>query len=123
MGLPGKVDQKVWTFSSSSGKRTYEATLHTDGVASCNCMGWTRRIAADGSRNCKHTRMIVDGTADMNCVDSHDYSQSGQTQKAAQKVPAQKASAKKEAKKQVAADPIVIRGPVVRKIILNKNRG
>jgi len=75
MGLPGKVEKKVWAFESSSGSKIYHTILHTDGVVSCDCPGWTRRVAPDGSRSCKHTRAVDMGTADMECVGTPvDYS-------------------------------------------------
>ena len=49
---------KTWTFASSSNpNKAYETQLHDDHV-SCGCPGWTRRVAADGSRSCKHTRWV-----------------------------------------------------------------
>ena len=65
---------KVWTFPSDSNPDIeYETLQYTDGTTSCNCKGWTRRIAADGSRSCKHTRYVDMGTADANCKASHNY--------------------------------------------------
>jgi predicted nucleic acid-binding Zn finger protein len=64
---------KVWTFSSSSSSKEYETLLYTDGSTSCNCPGWTRRVAADGSRSCKHTRMVHQGIADSRCDACADY--------------------------------------------------
>lgn len=50
---------RVWTFASGSNPNMqYEALLYADGTVSCNCKGWTRRVAADGSRSCKHTRKV-----------------------------------------------------------------
>lgn len=49
--------QQVWTFASDSNPdRVYQTLRYTDGTASCNCPGWTRRVAGAGSRSCKHTR-------------------------------------------------------------------
>jgi hypothetical protein len=46
---------KVWTFASDSNPSVeYETLQYTDGTSSCNCKGWTRRVAPDGSRSCKH---------------------------------------------------------------------
>lgn len=42
---------------SSSSPTLYTATLWADGTASCNCPGWTRRIA-DGHRECKHSKEL-----------------------------------------------------------------
>jgi hypothetical protein len=65
---------KVWTFQSDSNPDVYYETLQlADGTTSCNCMGWTRRVASDGSRSCKHTRYIDMGIADHHCTAAHDY--------------------------------------------------
>jgi len=57
--------RKVWTFRSDSNPNTeYETLQFVDGTTSCNCKGWTRRVAADGSRSCKHTCYVDMGTAD-----------------------------------------------------------
>lgn len=50
---------RKFRFESSSGNGVYETLLYTDGTTSCNCPGWTRRVAADGSRSCKHTRQVA----------------------------------------------------------------
>lgn len=64
---------QVWEFQSSSSTKTYETLQYTDGSTSCNCPGWTRRVAADGTRTCKHIRMVDMGTADRECTGHHDY--------------------------------------------------
>ena len=64
---------KCWTFASSSGRGRYQTLLYADGSTSCDCPGWCRRIASDGSRSCKHTRSVLMGTADRECETSHDY--------------------------------------------------
>jgi hypothetical protein len=65
---------KVWTFPSDSNpSKSYETLQYTDGSTSCNCMGWTRRVAADGSRSCKHTRFVNQGIANSHCTSSHAY--------------------------------------------------
>ena len=65
---------RVWTFASESNPNIeYETLQYSDGSTSCNCKGWTRRVAADGSRSCKHTRLVDMGTADTNCTATHDY--------------------------------------------------
>jgi hypothetical protein len=70
---------KVWTFVSDSNLNLqYETLQYTDGSTSCNCKGWTRRVAADGSRSCKHTRYVDMGTADKNCTATHTYQTSKQ---------------------------------------------
>ena len=65
---------QVWTFQSDSNPdREYETLQYTDGSTSCNCPGWTRRVAADGKRSCKHTRLVDQGRADSHAVASHSY--------------------------------------------------
>ena len=65
---------KVWQFASSSNpSKSYETLQYSDGSTSCGCPGWTRRVAADGSRTCKHTRAVDMSTADSECTSSHDY--------------------------------------------------
>ena len=69
-----KPIQKVWTFSSDSNPdKEYQTLQYTDGSTSCNCAGWTRRVAQDGNRSCKHTRSVDMGTADRHCTATHDY--------------------------------------------------
>lgn len=69
-----KPIQRVWTFASDSDSdREYQTLQYADGSMSCNCAGWTRRVAADGSRSCKHTRWVDLGTADRHCTATHDY--------------------------------------------------
>jgi hypothetical protein len=64
---------KCWTFLSSRGDRRYQTLLYADGSASCDCPGWCRRVAGDGSRSCRHTRAVELGTADRECDSMHDY--------------------------------------------------
>ena len=67
---------KVWVFRSDSNPDLeYETLLLDDGTTSCNCMGWTRRVAPDGTRSCKHTRSVDLGRADQHCVAVHNYQQ------------------------------------------------
>jgi hypothetical protein len=67
---------RVWTFASDSDpRRQYETLEYSDCTHSCNCPGWTRRLAADGSRSCKHTRLVDMGTADHHCTATHNYQQ------------------------------------------------
>ena len=41
---------KVWTFRSDSDPDVrYQTLQYTDGNTSCECRGWCRRLAADGS--------------------------------------------------------------------------
>jgi hypothetical protein len=62
----------TFTFASSSGSKTYETIQYVDLNTSCNCMGWTRRVGPDGSRTCKHTRMIDTGRADVEALSVWD---------------------------------------------------
>jgi hypothetical protein len=65
---------RVWTFASDSNPNIeYETLQYTDGTTSCNCKGWIRRVAPDGSRSCKHTRSVDMGTADRQCKATHSY--------------------------------------------------
>jgi hypothetical protein len=64
---------KCWTFASSSGRGRYQTLLYADGSTSCDCPGWCKCTAADGSRSCKHTRAVLMGTANRECESMHDY--------------------------------------------------
>lgn len=67
--------RQVWTFRSDSNPDIeYQTLQYLDSSTSCNCPGWTRRVAADGSRSCKHTRWVDLGTADRHCAATHNYS-------------------------------------------------
>lgn len=67
---------KVWTFRSDSNPRkTYETLKYIDGTTSCGCPGWTRRVAANGERSCKHTRLVDQGIADSECESTHSYTE------------------------------------------------
>ena len=69
-----KQINRVWTFVSDSNPNIeYETLQYSDGTTSCNCMGWTRRVAVDGSRSCKHLRAVDMGTADRTCKATHNY--------------------------------------------------
>jgi len=69
-----KTISQVWTFNSDSNPDVqYETLRYTDQSMSCNCPGWTRRVAADGSRSCRHTRAVDMGTADQQSTASHSY--------------------------------------------------
>jgi hypothetical protein len=71
--------RQVWTFTSDSNPyKEYETLQYLDGSTSCNCKGWTRRVAADGSRCCKHTRYVDLQQADRHCIATHRY-QTNQT--------------------------------------------
>lgn len=71
--MSGAAIAKCWTFASSSGRGHYQTLLYADGTTSCECPGWCRRVAADGSRSCKHTRSVLMGSADRECERMHDY--------------------------------------------------
>lgn len=59
----------AWRFTSSSGDWLYKSLLYDDHSMSCDCPGWTRRVAADGSRSCKHIRSLqVDGNAGLSAT-------------------------------------------------------
>jgi hypothetical protein len=74
-----KTISKVWTFLSDSNPNVqYETLQFMDGTTSCNCKGWTRRVAADGSRSCKHARYVDMGIADQQCTATHDYQNQSQ---------------------------------------------
>jgi hypothetical protein len=64
---------KCWIFLSSRGDRRYQTLLYADESTSCDCPGWCRRVATDGSRSCRHTRAVTLGTADRECDSMHDY--------------------------------------------------
>lgn len=69
-----KPIRQVWTFRSDSDPGTqYETLRYSDGSTSCGCKGWTRRVAPDGSRSCKHTRWVDQGMADRHCIATHNY--------------------------------------------------
>ena len=69
-----KPIRKVWTFRSDSDPDIeYQTLQYADGSTSCPCKGWTRRVALDGSRSCKHTRWVDLGTADLHCAAAHNY--------------------------------------------------
>jgi hypothetical protein len=56
---------RVWSCASDSNPNLeYQTLQYADGSTTCNCKGWTRRVASNGSRSCKHTRLVVMGAAD-----------------------------------------------------------
>lgn len=63
-----KTIAQSWAFRSSSGDQIYQTLRYTDGSTSCDCPGWTRRVGADGSRTCKHTRSVEMGVADSESI-------------------------------------------------------
>lgn len=69
----------VWVFESSDGTKTYQTLKWSDGSTSCDCAGWTRRVAvkigANGPekvRTCKHVRMVIAGCASEYCLKNSD---------------------------------------------------
>lgn len=55
---------KAWNFRSDSNPdKMYQTRLYDDRSLSCNCPGWTRRR----ERICRHTTMVLGGTADQCC--------------------------------------------------------
>lgn len=69
-----KPIRQVWTFRSGSNPNVeYQTLQYEDGSKSCNCMGWTRRVAGEGSRSCKHTRWVDLGIAGQHCTATHQY--------------------------------------------------
>jgi len=69
-----KAVRKVWTFQSDSNpSKTYETLQYDDDTTSCNCPGWCRRVAVNGSRSCRHTRLVDQGLADSQCVGVKSY--------------------------------------------------
>lgn len=65
---------EAWEFvSESDAEHYYETLRQMDGKLTCNCPGWTRRIAVDGSRTCKHTRWVSMGAADRHAVAHVNY--------------------------------------------------
>ena len=71
--MSAAVIAKCWTFASSRGGHSYQTLLYADGSTSCDCPGWCKRTAPDGSRSCKHTRSVLMGTADRESESAHDY--------------------------------------------------
>jgi len=73
---------QVWTFASDSNPNIeYETLQYSDGTTSCNCKGWTRRVAADGTRSCKHCRFVDMGIANHHCTATHNYATTNQKRK------------------------------------------
>jgi hypothetical protein len=69
-----KQISRVWTFASDSNPDIeYKTLQYLAGSTSCNCKGWTRRVAADGTRSCKHCRLVDMDIADQNCTATHSY--------------------------------------------------
>src|SRR6476620_4431609 len=69
-----KQVRQVWTFASDSNPLIqYQTLQYADGSTSCNCKGWTRRTATDGSRSCKHTRWVDLKVADQHCTATRNY--------------------------------------------------
>lgn len=58
-----KTLKETYFYRSSKGDKTYQTLLYVDGTTSCDCPGWTRRVAPDGFRTCRHTRMVESGSS------------------------------------------------------------
>ena len=48
----------VGTFKASSGHSWWRVSRDERGELSCTCPGWCRRVAKDGTRDCKHVRKV-----------------------------------------------------------------
>lgn len=71
---PRPAIETAWTFTSSSNSsKLYQTLLYVDGTTSCDCPGWTRRVATDGTRSCKHVRLVEMGFANVHCAARKDY--------------------------------------------------
>lgn len=68
-----KVICFVWIFQSNSGTAQYETLMYSDATTSCNCRGWCRKVLPDGSRSCRHTRLVDMGLAQTQALRFHDY--------------------------------------------------
>lgn len=64
--------RKSWIFASESGPSRYETLQYIDGTTSCNCRGWTRKVQSDGSRTCRHVRLVEHGMADQQALSFRD---------------------------------------------------
>jgi hypothetical protein len=56
-----RVIAATYFYRSSNGETVYQTLEYNDRSTSCDCNGWTRRVAPDGSRSCKHTRLVEAG--------------------------------------------------------------
>jgi hypothetical protein len=66
-----RVKIKAWYFASESdvkknkpNPKQHETLKFADGSLSCDCPGWKFKVAADGSRTCRHVRLVQAGLAD-----------------------------------------------------------
>jgi hypothetical protein len=64
--------------SDSRPGKEYQTLKYSDGSTSCECRGWTQRVAPDGSRSCRHTRDVESGQA-RGCVRWYDAHKPSQT--------------------------------------------
>ncbi len=48
----------IGTFKASSGNKWWRVSRDDRGELSCTCPGWCRRVAKDGTRDCKHLRKV-----------------------------------------------------------------
>jgi len=71
----GEIAKSFIFASGSNPSKKYETLQYMDGTTSCGCMGWTRRVAEDGTRSCKHTRLVEHGQAESEAVSVQDYTQ------------------------------------------------
>jgi len=100
-----KTVTKVWIFQSDSNpNKSYESLQYSDGSVSCGCPGWCRGVAADGTRSCKHTRLVDMGRADYICTTSKDYLAGHLAQSGPAKV----------------SKPVKVEVPVLNKVIVRK---
>ena len=74
---PRSFETEFWQRKNSSSPATpgigRRPWANGDGSTSCDCPGWCKRTALDGSRSCKHTRSVLMGAADRECERRHDY--------------------------------------------------
>jgi hypothetical protein len=75
MNLIDKPKAFTWLFPSKSkpSDPPHETHQYLDGTVSCGCNGWTRHVASDGSRSCRHTRLVDTKEADNYCLSKIDH--------------------------------------------------
>lgn len=64
----------LFIFASDSSSAQYQTLVYMDGTISCECKGWTRRVATDGTRSCKHTRYVEAGMGNQHAIKVVEYS-------------------------------------------------
>jgi hypothetical protein len=72
-----KAAVHVYWFASSTSSKTYETIRYDDGTCSCDCPGWCKRVASNGCRSCKHTRMVDAGIGVIHAVRNVAYNSKG----------------------------------------------